>query len=800
MGNGAGGEHVTVAIVGSGPGGLSAAGRAAQSGVSHILLEKTDHASDTIFKYQKGKLVMSAPDVLPLRSDMSFALGIREDILGTWDRQIEDLGVNIRYNAEVTGIERREDGFHLALNDGSAVSAEKVILAIGLQGNLRQLQVPGAEQANHVQYQLDDPDEYEAETIVVVGAGDAAIENVVALAKQNDAIIVNRKDEFARVKDGNRSLILDAIDKGVLSCMYSAETLRLDPGSITVETPDGEVTVKCDRVIARLGAIAPRKFVESCGIEFPSADRTSLPEVSATYESNVPGLYIIGALAGYPLIKQAMNQGYEVIEFILGNDIKPADEPLLEERFAVLGDVPVERVFDMILSNVPIFSDLPHLVVREMMLEATIHRPAPGATIFERDDYSNSFYAIVEGEVAIEVEPGNIARNVTLAQGDFFGEIGLIAGRRRTATVKAGAGCTLLEVPRRTMIKMVSSFDEVRRRFDLAAIARQISTHIAPGISAEDLAEVVKSASVRTFKRGELLFEEGGEANAVHLIRRGSVMVSRRIGGKETVLSYVPVGHYVGEMALLSDAPRTASVRAAVATETVRIENQAFSRLLDRAPDLRAQIEAQYRERLVQNERMEQAGGAGNLIQFLVEQGLGEATDVLLIDESLCTRCDNCETACAETHGGVSRLNREAGPTFANVHVPTSCRHCEHPHCMADCPPDAIHRAPNGEVFIDDSCIGCGNCERNCPYGVIQMAAMPPPGPGLLSWLLFGFGAGPGGNSAAKGEGAKLAVKCDMCKDIAGGAACVRACPTGAAIRVHPEEFMSIAKLAERRV
>ena len=126
---------------------------------------------------------------------------------------------------------------------------------------------------------------------------------------------------------------------------------------------------------------------------------------------------------------------------------------------------------------------------------------------------------------------------------------------------------------------------------------------------------------------------------------------------------------------------------------------------------------------------------------------------MLLIDESLCVRCDNCEKACAETHHGVSRLNREAGPTFATLHVPTSCRHCEHPHCMNDCPPDAIHRAPNGEVFIDDNCIGCGNCERNCPYGVIQMAAVPEKKPSLLSWLFFGRGNGPGEDKIARGPG-----------------------------------------------
>ena len=135
---------------------------------------------------------------------------------------------------------------------------------------------------------------------------------------------------------------------------------------------------------------------------------------------------------------------------------------------------------------------------------------------------------------------------------------------------------------------------------------------------------------------------------------------------------------------------------------------------------------------------------AGSIVEFLMGEGIGEATDVLLIDESICVGCNNCEKACAETHGGISRLNREAGPTFANVHVPTSCRHCEHPHCMTDCPPDAIKRNSEGEVYITNDCIGCGNCVRNCPYGVIQMAPEPPGKPGLFSWLLFGKGPGPG--------------------------------------------------------
>jgi Fe-S-cluster-containing hydrogenase component 2 len=114
---------------------------------------------------------------------------------------------------------------------------------------------------------------------------------------------------------------------------------------------------------------------------------------------------------------------------------------------------------------------------------------------------------------------------------------------------------------------------------------------------------------------------------------------------------------------------------------------------------------------------------------------------------------------------------------------------------MKDCPTDAIRRTANGEVFITDACIGCGNCESNCPYDAISLRYPAPRKPGLLSWLLFGRGAGPGDagqDRPAGADDAKVAVKCDACRDFAGGYACVNACPTGAAIRVGPEGFYDL--------
>ncbi len=793
-----------IAIIGSGPGGLSAAAHAAETGVSHILLEAEGHLSNTIFRYQKGKHVMDEPRILPLRSPLAFTAGKREAVLDAWESGLRQHGVNLQLNAEVVGIDGKLGAFEIKLKQGAPVKAETIVLGIGVQGNPRTLGVPG-EDLPFVQYTLDDPDEYEDEHIVVIGGGDAGIENAIALCKQNTVYIVNRNPEFARAKEANNAAILDKIDKGEIECFYSSNSARLEAqpeGSaqkalLTLDTPDGEAEVPCDRIIARLGAIPPRRFIESCGIEFPSEDREAIPELSDQYQTNVPGIYIIGALGGYPLIKQCMNQGYEVVEYIQGNNIEPADEKLLQAKFDLLNGKPkVAVAIRVIQKRIPLLRGMTVLQLREFFLDSEIRAPKKGDYVFRKDDYTNSFYCIISGTVEIEIDPDDPSKVVSLGKGQFFGEMSLLSGRRRSATIRAGAGCTLIETPRRLMNKLINSVASVKRIIDEAFIVRTLQTRFATTSKIEDLEHVAASAQLTQYKAGEEIFREGEEADSLHVIRRGSVTISRMIGGNETTLSYLPAGNYVGEMGLMGKSQRTATVRAAVATETIQLSAANFQFLLERDAKLREQISNEYKRRLSRNLTMQHMG-RGNIISFLVSQGLGEATDVLLIDESLCIRCDNCEKACAETHGGTSRLDREAGPTYASIHVPTSCRHCEHPHCMKDCPPDAIRRAPDGEVFVADNCIGCGNCQRNCPYGVIQMAVAPPKKPGLVSWLLFGRGSGPGQvpeHLVKKDPDAiKKAVKCDMCKDLKGGAACVRACPTGAALRIKPDQLPAYA-------
>jgi CRP-like cAMP-binding protein/Fe-S-cluster-containing hydrogenase component 2 len=442
------------------------------------------------------------------------------------------------------------------------------------------------------------------------------------------------------------------------------------------------------------------------------------------------------------------------------------------------------------------------------MLDSDVHAYAPGEVIFTRNDPGSSMFAIAEGSVAVEVAP---EVTVPIEQGSIFGEVGLISGRRRGATIRAAEPAVCLELSRMAALKLLATVPSAASAVMRISIERQLLQMFGSGLTKEDIAELVEAAEVEDVRAGQVVIAEGADDRDIYVIRRGSMVVEKDIGGKPVFLSYLPAGSYFGEMAVIDGSKRTATVKASIKSEVIRLPGEAFMALLDRKPKLREKALADMAGRRQVNtfieSRKDSFGGAVDMYsetaQFLVDNGIGEATDVLLIDETLCVGCDNCEKACADSHDGLSRLDREAGTTYAHLHVPTSCRHCEHPHCMADCPPNAIRRGPDGEVFIDETCIGCGNCQRNCPYGVIRMDAKPEKKPPLLSWLLFGAGPGPGEASYAwrkkhtDKDAGKFAIKCDMCAGIDGGPACVRACPTGAAIRVGPEKFLTFTKLAE---
>ncbi len=786
-------------VIGAGPAGLSAACHAHKNNLRVLALEKGDVANTLVFDYQKGKYVMAEPPMIPLRSDVPFEAGTRESILGNWETTVAEIEIPIHTSEEVKEIKKVGEIFSVTTVKGE-YQAKQVILSIGVQGNPRMSSAPGAT-LPHVSTRVGDPSIYENEDILVLGGGDAAIEKALALSPKNRVGIVYRKEEFFRLKDALDREVKAKIASKQITPFFCSDVVRIQEGEAYIQNvnkPDEEpFKVKADLVFVSFGAEMPRAFLKKIGIQFASESSNAPPVLSKHFETNIPGLFMIGAVAGYGLIKQGMNQGYDVVEHILGNNVEPVEEPIIRDDRLGMFDGSVDDRLNELRALAPLLADVSDPILREMLLASSVYGDIkPKTLIYREEDYSDSLYIIIQGNVQIKSTALSHDEHAgVLEPGDFFGEMSLVSGLRRAETVKSTTECVLVEIPRRAVLRLLNADQSVKRKIDQSFIFRALQMYLLPEADRTFLRSASTRAKTVSYKQGEVVFKEGDAAEAFFLVRSGSMKVSKQSGlaGTDVVVNHLPVGKYFGEVGLLDpeNPLHQYTVSATKPSEAIRIKKKDFYTILERYPEFHLQLTQNIQQHILAGQEVAaRESEEGHLVNRLLDKGVFEGTDVLLIAENECIRCDQCVTACAYTHNGQTRLYRTEGTIYGNLLVPTSCRHCENPMCMTDCPPgDAIVRDPNGEVFIhSDRCIGCGNCASNCPYGSIFMVhdtKVRERGAYDRFLALVGLATD---IPLEEGDQTK-AIKCDLCQDVGHGPACVRICPTGAAIRVSPNEY-----------
>jgi CRP-like cAMP-binding protein/Fe-S-cluster-containing dehydrogenase component len=367
-----------------------------------------------------------------------------------------------------------------------------------------------------------------------------------------------------------------------------------------------------------------------------------------------------------------------------------------------------------------------------------------------------------------------------LGAGDLFGEMTCMNFYPRSATVRAKTDVVAFEMLRNVLDIMMKN-KTFRAQLDENYRRRALETHLRgvpmfAGLSADFIEHLKSSVELVRYAPGQAIARQGEAADSFYLVRIGFVKISEEYPGGELVLAYLSRGDYFGEIGLLGGGVRTASCTALDHVEVVKISGDDFREMMARFPSVRGGLEAVAAERQAANAQRMQMVQSVPLEQFL-SQGLMEAQSLLVLDLENCTRCDACVNACADAHDGVTRLVRE-GLRFDNFLVATSCRQCRDPLCMVGCPVGAIRRRNSLEVIIEDWCIGCGLCARNCPYGNINLHPFEVRVEDLEN---------PGRKKAVVQQ---KATSCDLCTHLK-EPSCVYACPHDAAHRVDPKTFFA---------
>jgi thioredoxin reductase (NADPH) len=259
-------DMLDVLIVGSGPAGISASLSALEKKLRFVTLEQ-DSLGGTIAHFPRGKVVMTAPAVLPIVGEVKFKEVSKEALLAFWQDVVRKTRLKINFQERVEKVTKIDGGFAVQTSRASYL-ARHVLLAIGRRGTPRRLDVPG-EELPKVVYRLIDPQQYRGQHVLVVGGGDSALEAAASLAEEPGTRVTlsYRNSAFARAKTKNRNRVVEATTAKRLEVLLSSSVTRIGTDRVELACGGRLVTRRNDAIIVCAGGILPTDFLKSMGIE-----------------------------------------------------------------------------------------------------------------------------------------------------------------------------------------------------------------------------------------------------------------------------------------------------------------------------------------------------------------------------------------------------------------------------------------------------------------------------------------------------------------------------------------------------
>ncbi len=450
------------------------------------------------------------------------------------------------------------------------------------------------------------------------------------------------------------------------------------------------------------------------------------------------------------------------------------------------------------LNSMGLFSQLSSDDLQVLVQKSSLRQFEAGSVVCREGEYGDTAFAILGGSVEVSIYTAGY-KNLTLAilgEGNIFGEMAALSGYPRSATITAKEDLFLLEISADVLKNLIKHSTGFKDAIEAVYAERAVKTYLrkVPLFSNLDdstLEKLERDVNLKSYNSGDVIFREGDQGDSLYIIRTGFVKITKRHLDKEQIIAYLSQGNYFGEMALLEDERRTATILAFTNVEVLQVLREDFNMLLKADPKLAEGIKDIIMERKLKTLKVQRDPAKAERMEALVERGIIQAESLLIIDLKTCIHCNDCVDACEDRHG-YPRLDRR-GTRIGDVSIPVACRLCHDPVCLI-CNFDAIKRAPTGEIYIiNDKCVGCAGCAIRCPYNVIQMV------PSKLEhkskgFSIFGALLGKGkkiDKEISKGGKIKpkhLAIKCDNCMGYR-DTACTNNCPTNAIRWVNPVKY-----------
>jgi len=200
-----------------------------------------------------------------------------------------------------------------------------------------------------------------------------------------------------------------------------------------------------------------------------------------------------------------------------------------------------------------------------------------GAVVLRQGDVGDRFYLVERGQAEIYVGEDREPRTV-LTAGDYFGELALLHNVPRTATVRAGSDLKVLWLSKADFEQFLGGHVGASAQIDeaLYALERLKDFAIFARLSSRELDQLASRLHRGQFAAGAIVVEEGQVGDAFYLIESGQAEVV--VGGRRVRI--IGRGDHFGEIALILDVSRTATVRALTPLDVFVLNRDDFAALV----------------------------------------------------------------------------------------------------------------------------------------------------------------------------------------------------------------------------
>jgi putative peptide zinc metalloprotease protein len=211
---------------------------------------------------------------------------------------------------------------------------------------------------------------------------------------------------------------------------------------------------------------------------------------------------------------------------------------------------------------------------------------ARGEVILRQGDPGDKFYIVEHGKATVwQTGVDGIERKVDeKGAGQYFGEVALVSQAPRNATVRAETPLTLFSLGQADFDQLVRQYVDFAHNMDRDVKHSWLlrGMPIFDDLDGSELDLVAKQLKLETYKDGQVIFREGDLGDRFYIIESGQLVVTRSVNGKTIELSRRGPGDYVGEIALLQNRPRTATITCATKCALLSLEAEYFHELVSK--------------------------------------------------------------------------------------------------------------------------------------------------------------------------------------------------------------------------